>query len=151
MSMEYTYYTNFILSSLSPPRAQEVFRQAMRSQVVRLEVVPSSNRERYEKSLIGQLFGNSTGPDHSPRIAKTKEPPPPIKAKPVFKPPESPAMRLAEEAAPLDSAVGVSCSSGCEFTLPCTGNKKLYLKFYLSVFCAKCMGQEYLPSPFYTP
>ncbi|XP_062258105.1 partitioning defective 3 homolog B isoform X2 [Platichthys flesus] len=87
-------------------QAQEVFRQAMRSQVVRLEVVPSSNRERFEKSLIGQLFGNSAGPDHSPRIPKTKAPPPPIKAKPVFKPPESPAMRLAEEAAPPDPAVG---------------------------------------------
>ncbi|XP_019945636.2 partitioning defective 3 homolog B isoform X1 [Paralichthys olivaceus] len=86
-------------------QAQEVFRQAMRSPVVRLEVVPSSNKERYEKSLIGQLFGNSTGPDHSPRIAKTKEPPPPIKAKPVFKLPENPAMRLAEEAATLDTAV----------------------------------------------
>ncbi|CAB1449271.1 unnamed protein product, partial [Pleuronectes platessa] len=87
-------------------QAQEVFRQAMRSQVVRLEVVPSSNRERFEKSLIGQLFGSSAGPDHSPRIPKTKAPPPPIKAKPVFKPPESPAMRLAEEAATLDPAVG---------------------------------------------
>uniref|UniRef100_A0A8C9XY96 PDZ domain-containing protein n=1 Tax=Sander lucioperca TaxID=283035 RepID=A0A8C9XY96_SANLU len=66
-------------------QAQEVFRQAMRSPVVRLDVVPSCHRERYEKSLIGQLFGNSAGPDSSPRIAKTKEPPPPVKAKPVFK------------------------------------------------------------------
>ncbi len=96
--------------SLSPSsRAQEVFRQAMRSPVVRLEVVPSSNRERYEKSLIGQLFGTSAGPDSSPRIAKTKEPPPPVKAKPVFKPSENPAMRLAEEAAPMEATVGVSC------------------------------------------
>uniref|UniRef100_A0A3Q0SFR3 Par-3 family cell polarity regulator beta b n=1 Tax=Amphilophus citrinellus TaxID=61819 RepID=A0A3Q0SFR3_AMPCI len=73
---------------------QDVFRQAMRSPVVRLEVVPSSNRERYEKSLIGQLFGNSTGPSSSPRTGKTKEPPPPVKAKPVFKPSENPATRL---------------------------------------------------------
>ncbi|XP_078030502.1 partitioning defective 3 homolog B-like isoform X6 [Epinephelus lanceolatus] len=87
-------------------QAQELFRQAMRSPVVRLEVVPSSNRERYEKSLIGQLFGSSAGPDGSPRIPKTKEPPPPIKAKPVFKPPENPAMRLAEEAATMEPAVG---------------------------------------------
>lgn len=92
-----------------PPRAQEVFRQAMRSPVVRLEVVPSSNRERYEKSLIGQLFGNSAIPDSSPRIAKTKEPPPPVKAKPVFKPTENPTTRLAEEAVTMEAAVSVSC------------------------------------------
>ncbi|XP_074550689.1 partitioning defective 3 homolog B-like isoform X2 [Halichoeres trimaculatus] len=84
-------------------QAQEVFRQAMRSPVVRLEVVPSSNRERYEKSLIGQLLGNSAGPDCSPRIAKTKEPPPPVKAKPVFKPPENPSMRLADEASVVEA------------------------------------------------
>ncbi|KAF1382340.1 hypothetical protein PFLUV_G00142750 [Perca fluviatilis] len=86
-------------------QAQEVFRQAMRSPVVRLDVVPSSNRERYEKSLIGQLFGNSAGPESSPRIAKTKEPPPPVKAKPVFKPSENPTIRLAEEAATVEAAV----------------------------------------------
>ncbi|XP_070770529.1 partitioning defective 3 homolog B [Enoplosus armatus] len=85
-------------------KAQEVFRQAMRTPVVRLEVVPSSNRECYEKSLIGQLFGNSAGPDSSPRTAKTKEPPPPVKAKPVFKPSENLATRLAEEAATMEAA-----------------------------------------------
>lgn len=99
----------FFSSSLShPPRAQEVFRQAMRSPVVRLEVVPSSNRERYEKSLIGQLFGTSAGPNSSPQITKTKEPPPPVKAKPVFKPSENPTMRLGEEAAPMEAAISVS-------------------------------------------
>uniref|UniRef100_A0A3Q0S8N8 Par-3 family cell polarity regulator beta b n=1 Tax=Amphilophus citrinellus TaxID=61819 RepID=A0A3Q0S8N8_AMPCI len=82
-------------------QAQDVFRQAMRSPVVRLEVVPSSNRERYEKSLIGQLFGNSTGPSSSPRTGKTKEPPPPVKAKPVFKPSENPATRLGKSESPL--------------------------------------------------
>ncbi|XP_035532385.1 partitioning defective 3 homolog B isoform X2 [Morone saxatilis] len=86
-------------------QAQEVFRQAMRSPVVRLEVVPSSSRERYEKNLIGQLFGNGAGPDSSPRISKTKEPPPPVKAKPVFKPSENPTTRLAEEAATMEAAV----------------------------------------------
>ncbi|XP_032385446.1 partitioning defective 3 homolog B isoform X2 [Etheostoma spectabile] len=86
-------------------QAQEVFRQAMRSPVVRLDVVPSANRERYEKSLIGQLFGNNAGPNSSPRIAKRKEPPPPVKAKPVFKPSENPTVRLAEEAATLEAAV----------------------------------------------
>uniref|UniRef100_UPI003AAD4151 partitioning defective 3 homolog B-like n=1 Tax=Centroberyx gerrardi TaxID=166262 RepID=UPI003AAD4151 len=89
-------------------QAQEVFRQAMRSPVVRLEVVPSPNRERYEKSLIGQLFNSSPGPDSSPRIAKTKEPPPPIKAKPAFKPSENPAVRLAEDAANLEAAISAS-------------------------------------------
>ncbi|XP_030284431.1 partitioning defective 3 homolog B isoform X1 [Sparus aurata] len=85
-------------------QAQEVFRQAMRSPLVRLEVVPSSNRERYEKSLIGQLFGNVAGPDSSPRVAKSKEPPPPVKAKPVFKPSENPATRLAEDAVSVEAA-----------------------------------------------
>ncbi|XP_063353370.1 partitioning defective 3 homolog B isoform X1 [Pelmatolapia mariae] len=83
-------------------QSQDVFRQAMRSPVVRLEVVPSSYRERYEKSLIGQLFGNNTGPTGSPRTGKTKEPPPPVKAKPVFKPSENSAARLVEETAGLE-------------------------------------------------
>ncbi|XP_069554997.1 partitioning defective 3 homolog B isoform X2 [Brachyistius frenatus] len=89
-------------------QAQDVFRHAMRSRVVRLEVVPSSNRERYEKSLIGQLFGNSTGPNNSPRITKTKEPPPPVKAKPVFKPSENPTTRLAEDTATHEAAVSTT-------------------------------------------
>ncbi|XP_076015189.1 partitioning defective 3 homolog B-like, partial [Genypterus blacodes] len=89
-------------------QAQEVFRQAMRSPVVRLEVVPIPNKERYERGLIGQLYCQGHGPDSSPRIAKTKEPPPPVKAKPVFKPPESPAMRLAEDPVSLEAAVSVS-------------------------------------------
>lgn len=88
-----------------------MFRQAMRSPVVCLEVVPSSNRERYEKSLIGQLLNNSAGPDNSPRSTKCKEPPPPVKAKPVFKPFENPTTRLAEEAATLEAAGSVSCSA----------------------------------------
>ncbi|XP_062311524.1 partitioning defective 3 homolog B-like [Osmerus eperlanus] len=77
-------------------QAQEVFRQAMRSTTMRLEVVPVPNRERYERSLIGQLFQ----PD-SPRAPKTKEPPP-IKAKPNFKPSESPALRLADDSSSLE-------------------------------------------------
>ncbi|MBN3319757.1 PAR3L protein, partial [Atractosteus spatula] len=39
-------------------QSQETFRQAMRYATVRLEVVPSHNRERYEKKLIGQLFSS---------------------------------------------------------------------------------------------
>ncbi|KAM6945995.1 partitioning defective 3 homolog B-like [Aplochiton taeniatus] len=88
-------------------QAQEVFRQAMRSPVVRLEVVTVSNRERYERSLIGQLFN----PD-SPGLPKSKEPPP-IRAKPVFKPSESPTSRLAEDGTapagrPMGSPVSLS-------------------------------------------
>ncbi|KAM8873072.1 par-3 family cell polarity regulator beta a isoform 1-T1 [Synchiropus picturatus] len=37
-------------------QSQEVFRQAMSSSVVNLEVLPVANKPRYEKSLIGQLF-----------------------------------------------------------------------------------------------
>ncbi|KAM3608205.1 uncharacterized protein V6R79_020977 [Siganus canaliculatus] len=89
-------------------QSQEAFRQAMRSPIVRLEVVPSSNRDRYEKSVIGQLFGSGAATDNSPRSARTKEPPPPVKAKPMFKPSENPAARLAEDAAPVEAAVGMS-------------------------------------------
>lgn len=88
-------------------RAQEVFRQAMHSPTVCLEVVPPSTRERYEKSLIGQLFGNGAGPDSSPHGTKTKAPPPPVKAKPNFKPSESPAVRMAEEVAAMETALSV--------------------------------------------
>lgn len=77
--------------------------------MVRLEVVPSSTRERYEKNLIGQLFGSGTGPDGSPRVTKTKDPPPPVKAKPTFKPSESPGMRMAEEVAAMETALSVRC------------------------------------------
>ncbi|RVE57744.1 hypothetical protein OJAV_G00202360 [Oryzias javanicus] len=72
-------------------QAQDVFRQAMRSQVIFLEVVPPSSKDRYERSLIGQLSGSGSAP------AKAKAPPPPVKAKPAFKPPENPAPRQTED------------------------------------------------------
>ncbi|KAM9328034.1 par-3 family cell polarity regulator beta a isoform 2-T2 [Pholidichthys leucotaenia] len=51
--------------------SQEVFRQAMiSSSSVRLEVLPSANKPRYEKSVIGQLF---TG-DSKDLPAKVKSP-----------------------------------------------------------------------------
>ncbi|XP_048049325.1 partitioning defective 3 homolog B isoform X5 [Megalobrama amblycephala] len=65
-------------------QAQEIFRQAMRSPIVRLEVVPVFNKERFEKTVIGHLF-NSESPDVSTR---TKEPPP-LKVKPMVRPVES--------------------------------------------------------------
>lgn len=102
------YFTPLFLCFITL-RAQEVFRQAMHSPTVRLEVVPPSTRERYEKSLIGQLFGNGIGPDSSPRATKTKDLPPPVKAKPNFKPSESPAVRMAEEVATMETALSVRC------------------------------------------
>ncbi|XP_062947589.1 partitioning defective 3 homolog B isoform X2 [Cynocephalus volans] len=58
-------------SSLSG-RAQDVFRQAMKSPGVLLHVLPPQNREQYEKSVIGPLniFGNNDG------VLRTKVPPP---------------------------------------------------------------------------
>ncbi|XP_078795348.1 partitioning defective 3 homolog B isoform X3 [Oryzias latipes] len=82
-------------------QAQDIFRQAMRSPVIFLEVVPPSNKDRYERSLIGQLSGTSSGATHSGSFsAKAKDPPPPIKAKPVFKPPENLSPRQTEDASP---------------------------------------------------
>ncbi|XP_054864521.1 par-3 family cell polarity regulator beta a isoform X2 [Amphiprion ocellaris] len=51
-------------------QSQEVFRQAMSSSSVRLEVLPAANKPRYEKSLIGQLF---TG-DGKDTMTKSKSP-----------------------------------------------------------------------------
>lgn len=52
------------------PRSQEVFRQAMATPSVQLEILSVANRTRYEKGLIGQLF-TGDGKDLS---AKTKSP-----------------------------------------------------------------------------
>ncbi|XP_051998975.1 partitioning defective 3 homolog B isoform X1 [Xyrauchen texanus] len=65
-------------------QAQEIFRQAMHSPIVRIEVVPVVNKDRYEKSLIGHLF-NSENPDAS---TQTKNPSP-LKVKPFVLPLES--------------------------------------------------------------
>lgn len=53
-------------------RAQDLFRQAMKSPSVLLRVLPPQNREQYEKAVIGPLniFGNND------RMLRTKEPPP---------------------------------------------------------------------------
>ena len=56
--------------SLDFHRSQEVFRHAMGSPSVCLEVLSVANKANYEKSLIGQLF-NADGKDAS---AKTKSP-----------------------------------------------------------------------------
>ncbi|XP_055071402.2 partitioning defective 3 homolog B isoform X1 [Misgurnus anguillicaudatus] len=64
-------------------QAQEIFRQAMRSPNIRLEVIPVINKDRYEKGLISHLF-NSQNRDASTR---TKDPPP-LKVKPIVRPTE---------------------------------------------------------------
>ncbi|XP_055733926.1 partitioning defective 3 homolog B-like isoform X1 [Salvelinus fontinalis] len=79
-------------------QAQEVFRYAMRSPMVRLEVVPVPNRERYEKSLIGQLLNQSGSPKATTKTA-SKEP---LSIKPAFKPSDSPTARMAEDSSSLE-------------------------------------------------
>ncbi|XP_071396826.1 LOW QUALITY PROTEIN: partitioning defective 3 homolog B-like [Centroberyx affinis] len=66
-------------------QSQEFFRQAMTSALVRLEVLPASNKPRYEKSLIGQLF---SGEGHNPS-PKAKSPMP-VRAKADAKPEPKP-------------------------------------------------------------
>ncbi|KAG7258750.1 hypothetical protein CRUP_028438, partial [Coryphaenoides rupestris] len=46
--------------------SQEVFRQVLGSPLVRLEVLPVSNKPRYEKGLISQLFTGEVLPSPSP-------------------------------------------------------------------------------------
>ncbi|XP_034720606.1 par-3 family cell polarity regulator beta a isoform X2 [Etheostoma cragini] len=64
-------------------QSQEVFRQAMSTSLVRLEVLPQANKPRYEKSLIGQLFTSdskdSSAKAKSPMVAKTNSQPEPQK------------------------------------------------------------------------
>ncbi|KAF4119091.1 hypothetical protein G5714_001142 [Onychostoma macrolepis] len=52
-------------------QSQEVFRQAMSSPTIHLEVLPVGKRLLYEKSLIGQLFNNT---EPSPVVPKVKSP-----------------------------------------------------------------------------
>ncbi|XP_038574850.1 par-3 family cell polarity regulator beta a isoform X3 [Micropterus salmoides] len=56
-------------------QSQEVFRQAMGSSSVRLEVLPAASKPRYEKSLIGQLFSADdkvSSSKASPIVVRTK-------------------------------------------------------------------------------
>ncbi|KAI3365948.1 hypothetical protein L3Q82_009780, partial [Scortum barcoo] len=57
-------------------QSQDVFRQAMGTSSVRLEVLPAANKPRYEKSLIGQLFSadgkDSTAKAKSPMVVRAK-------------------------------------------------------------------------------
>ncbi|XP_030011302.1 par-3 family cell polarity regulator beta a isoform X1 [Sphaeramia orbicularis] len=71
-------------------QSQEIFRQAMSSPVVRLEVVPVSNKSRYEKSLIGQLFTGDAKDTkgRSPMVLRSK-PDPQLNPKPELKRPDA--------------------------------------------------------------
>lgn len=95
------------MSTMFPysPRSQEVFRQAMTSPLVRLEVLPAANKPRYEKSLIGQLFTGdskeSTAKTKSPTMARAKtdsQPQPKLNSKSEVRQPDTHA-RTPEPAA----------------------------------------------------
>ncbi|KAJ8350307.1 hypothetical protein SKAU_G00254370 [Synaphobranchus kaupii] len=83
-------------------QSQEVFRQAMRSPTVRLEVVPVLNRDRYEKSLIGQLYS----------LERPEGEPLPLKAEPFSRPEETQSSLEAPCPTPL------SVSDPCPAPLP---------------------------------
>ncbi|XP_066542031.1 partitioning defective 3 homolog B [Hoplias malabaricus] len=78
-------------------QSQEVFRHAMRSPVVRLEVLPVGNKERYEKSLISHLYSS----ENHEGVSWTKDPPP-LKVKPMVRPVE--ASSSGRQAEPQESS-----------------------------------------------
>ncbi|TRY58842.1 hypothetical protein DNTS_021367 [Danionella cerebrum] len=55
-------------------QAQEIFRQAMLSPIVRLGVVPLVNKEHFEKTVIGHLFNSESlnGAAHTKDLAPVK-------------------------------------------------------------------------------
>ncbi|XP_061463903.1 partitioning defective 3 homolog B isoform X2 [Rhineura floridana] len=71
---------NIELADKTFAQAQDIFRQAMKSQNIILEVVPPYSREQYEKSVIAPLYS----PDNTEHISKAKVPPP-IHPKPMTK------------------------------------------------------------------
>ncbi|XP_066479187.1 partitioning defective 3 homolog B [Tiliqua scincoides] len=77
-------------------QAQDIFRQAMKSQNIILEVVPPYSREQYEKSVIAPLYS----PDNTDHVLKTKVPPP-IHPKPVTKPVDFSGMDNLEPGVPI--------------------------------------------------
>ncbi|XP_056619396.1 par-3 family cell polarity regulator beta a [Triplophysa dalaica] len=91
-----------VLIDKSFAQSQELFRQAMSSSKVRLEVVPSYNKLRYEKSLIGQLFNNT-----DPNLAVPKPRSPSwsedsaVPQRRLLRPPFSQTPPLKEEGPPL--------------------------------------------------
>ncbi|XP_067844190.1 partitioning defective 3 homolog B-like isoform X2 [Heptranchias perlo] len=78
-------------------QAQEVFRNAMQFPAVQLQIVPSCNRERYERSAIGLL--NSPNPEDD---SNTKFPPP-LRSKPTSRPTDFVYPSNSENSSPLIS------------------------------------------------
>ncbi|XP_070588131.1 partitioning defective 3 homolog B isoform X2 [Erythrolamprus reginae] len=74
---------NIELADKTFAQAQELFRQAMKSQNIILEVVPSYGREQYEKSVIAPLYS----PNKAEHISKGKFPPA-AHPKPITKDPD---------------------------------------------------------------
>lgn len=107
-SCQFFYFFNVCPRSLSLCRSQEVFRQAMRSPAVRLEVLPIVNKERFEKSLIGHLFSIDSH-DGTPQVKE----PPPLKVKPVVRPVES----SVRQAGPQESSSANNHSLGSTFPI----------------------------------
>ncbi|KAJ8282965.1 hypothetical protein COCON_G00054840 [Conger conger] len=85
--------TELIDKSLA--QSQDVFRQAMRSPVVRLEVLPVYNKERYERGLIGQLFNAEGAKAPAPLRVRPAEPPTRAAEQPIRTP--EPPTRAAEQ------------------------------------------------------
>ncbi|XP_022535966.2 partitioning defective 3 homolog B isoform X3 [Astyanax mexicanus] len=101
-------------------QSQEVFRQAMRSPVVRLEVLPVANKERYEKSLISHLYSSE---NHEASFW-TKDPPP-LKVKSMLRPVEaSSSGRQAEPQESSSSAESRSLGSPLPLSLSPTPRSK---------------------------
>ncbi|XP_023661608.1 partitioning defective 3 homolog B isoform X2 [Paramormyrops kingsleyae] len=94
-------------------QSQDVFRLAMRSPAVRLEVLPVANKQRYEKSLIGQLY-NPEGQDAAAKGRPLPLKPDARRADSQARTPE-PATRPAERQAspaPEGMTPGTSSSKG---------------------------------------
>ncbi|XP_036424493.1 partitioning defective 3 homolog B isoform X3 [Colossoma macropomum] len=87
-------------------QSQEVFRQAMRSPIVRLEVLPAANKERYEKSLISHLYSS----ENHEGAFRPKEPPP-LKVKPMVRPVEVSSSGRQAEPQESSSSVESRCLS----------------------------------------
>ncbi|KAM3917429.1 partitioning defective 3 homolog B [Leptodactylus fuscus] len=62
-------------------QAQDVFRQSMKHPSVLVEVIPSQNRELYERANISSLSVSDNHDDEDDEVPNIKPPPPPINAK----------------------------------------------------------------------
>ncbi|XP_032880246.1 partitioning defective 3 homolog B isoform X1 [Amblyraja radiata] len=78
-------------------QAQEIFRKALQYPAVELQIVPSYNRERYEKSAIGSILSHIHEDDSKNKI------PPTLGSKPPGKPADLLYPNNAEESSPLIS------------------------------------------------